>query len=331
MKPTNKPNANPNTSGATEEGRLRHAKEALLRYADETRTSGERDKIFSGLHALTKIGNSDFTSYEYGNSEHSCLIFVINTDSYDFIFKFFELSIHYFETINDFDEYAIVWPFVENAESARTLSQNLLDAGIGNFSHREKMSPRTRFHVGDDRLGYFYLSRAKFKHKFYSWEPLKAIIAGIYLEKPIGLNTSSSKKMGKIRSTEVSEILNSWFSAKGVAEAARPALAAEFNRIIARITRPKWSERHAHAELAGLTAVEFLKHVHADDIIGGVVNKETIRAIDEELMDRVEGYIGSRKARGADAGLAKGLVFELSHPARNAVPTVVKPPKNKAG
>ena len=115
---------------------------------------------------------------------------------------------------------------------------------------------------------------------------------------------------------------NALLDAEGVAEAERPALIAKLRLEVARATRPKWSGRlERGGELATLSAPLFLKRVHADDIAAdGIIHKETIRAIDPDLMTAVEAYISQRKKRAADLGDAEGLVFVVSRPPTNTSP-----------
>lgn len=112
-------------------------------------------------------------------------------------------------------------------------------------------------------------------------------------------------------------LLDSYLEADGVAVELRPALIAEIRILVAKATRPKWADRFDFVELRRLSAPAFLRRVHADDIKDNVVNKEQIRAIDPELMTRVESYISQREGRQLDLGDATGLIFITSRPATN--------------
>jgi hypothetical protein len=110
-------------------------------------------------------------------------------------------------------------------------------------------------------------------------------------------------------------------AAEDVPETQRETLIAKFRIDIARITRPKWVGRlERGGELATLSAPNFLKRVHAEDIAAdGTVHNEIIRAIDPDLMQVVELYISKRRSRAQDLGDAKGLKFILTRPSSRAV------------
>lgn len=87
-----------------------------------------------------------------------------------------------------------------------------------------------------------------------------------------------------------------------------------------RTTWPKWSDKNKPDELRGLTSPKFLKVVHADLISpDGAVRKIDVRRRDPDLMDSVETYIATRKARRSNLGDAEGLAFISHYPGRNRV------------
>jgi hypothetical protein len=128
-------------------------------------------------------------------------------------------------------------------------------------------------------------------------------------------NTDVISKEQKRDEAKADEVIDRWLAEIGIPPESRSGLIAKFRIEIARTMRPKWAGRLKRGgELATISAPLFLRHVHAEDIAqDGTVHKETIRAIDPELMDAVESYISKRK-KSKDLGDAEGLIFVLSRP-----------------
>lgn len=115
--------------------------------------------------------------------------------------------------------------------------------------------------------------------------------------------------------TESRALLARYLDTKNVPETLRTEIIQELELMIARATRPKWADRLQHLGLAHLSAPAFLKQVHADDIgPDGSIPKETLRAIDPELLGVVESYISRRLSREAGLGDAEGLNLIAKNP-----------------
>ena len=245
----------------------------------------------------------------------------------EFVFPVFAAAMEFSENIRPFVVMPLVWRIVNPI-----LRGNLEDKGSAATPSAEKERMASFVNVAkslpaleENGTGLYYRRKKgatacfiddldTFRLLFYSPE-----LVGKYLD----LIEYYWKVEGDLLQS-FDQKIQLWMSvlaAERVPEAEREALIAKFRIEVARATRPKWNDRRMRGgELATLTAPQFLKRVHAEDIASdGTVHNEIIRAIDPDLMQVVELYISKRRSRGQDLGDAEGLNFVLTRPSSRRV------------